>query len=199
MTVGAEFYYRNKKEYLNKSKQLYVKLLKIGKKQKPSVCIFHIVQLNNALNEADPDNYFGKVERLKESISLVEKNRQDSTSADFYSKSKLSTLYGDLAWNQLFIKDFSSTVTSAKKGIELFKENDWIYTNLALGYLLSGDVNSAKMLYTDLKGKSYANGEKSFKEAFLKDFDDLEREGIITSADADQYRSVKEIKTMLIQ
>ncbi|WP_114940962.1 thioredoxin domain-containing protein [Mucilaginibacter endophyticus] len=199
LTAGAEFYYRDKKEYLNKSKQLYVKLLKAGKKQKPSVYTFRIVQLNNALNNSDPDNYFGKVERLKQSISLVEKNMQDSTAADFYPKNKLSSLYGDLAWNQLFIKDFGSTIASAKKGIELAKENDWIYTNLALGYLLSGDVTNAKTLYIDLKNKNYANGQKSFKEAFLKDFEDLEQEGIIIPTDADQYRNVKEIKTLLNQ
>ncbi|WP_429398667.1 thioredoxin family protein [Mucilaginibacter lappiensis] len=199
LTVGAKFYYRDKKEYLNKSKQLYLKLLKMGKKEKPSVYTFYIVQLNNALNTADAENHFGKVERLKQSISLIEKNMQDSTSADYYPPIKLSALYGSLAWDQLFIKDFKSTVSSAKKGIELFKGNDWIYTNLALGYLLSGDVNSAKMLYADLKDKPYANGDKSFREAFLKDFDDLEQEGIITPTDADQYRSVKEIKTMLTQ
>jgi thioredoxin-related protein len=187
---------KENKEYLNRAKQLYLKL----SKQKPDneSYIVNILKINNELNSLEESNYFGKVERLKQNASLKEKYYAKSGLTSTEAKDDLSTDYGNLSWYQLFVKDFNGVVESAKKGLQVWPANEWIYTNLALGYLLSGKYTEATAIYTKYKSKQFpAEEAKLFKDVFLKDLDDLEAEGIFTPDQATIIRDVTKIRALL--
>jgi WD40 repeat protein len=112
-------------------------------------------------------------------------------------KEQLATLYGNLAWFNLFLNNYKSSINAARHGLTYGKKYDWINTNLALGYLLSGNFIEARKIYKEFKGKNYTNGLRSFNGSFLADFDDLERQGIISHKKAAVYREVQDIRKLL--
>lgn len=116
------------------------------------------------------------------------------------TKNKLSIGYGRLAFWSLFFKEtnYDSVIKYASRGLELDSPtNDWIYTNLALGYLLSGKQESAYKIYRNLKDSYYTRDRKPFKNAFLEDFNDLELAGIISPNKGEVYERVKKIRKFL--
>jgi tetratricopeptide (TPR) repeat protein len=96
-------------------------------------------------------------------------NKQDS--------SDLSDAYSNLAWDQLFNKQFSAAEQSARRGLALDASHEWINANLAVALLYKGKWKAAKTLYLSLKDKPF-NG-KTYKEVFLSDLDELEKAGIL--------------------
>ncbi|MCY7291053.1 MAG: tetratricopeptide repeat protein [Ferruginibacter sp.] len=116
-----------------------------------------------------------------------------------YAK-ELSTTYGSLAFNQFFINDFEGAIESSDKGLEQigkFTENDWLYTNLALGYLLTGKYKTAEPIYREYKDKMYTDKRNSFKRGFLEDFRDLEDAGVFKNLSETILNDIAKIKVML--
>ena len=109
----------------------------------------------------------------------------------------MSTTFGNLAWHQLLIKEFDHAIESAQSGLKISPNNDWIYTNLALGYLLTGKFDEAEKIYMTYKDADYSDGRKSFKEVFLQDFNVMEAEGIINPLNHDVYEYVNKIRRIL--
>jgi hypothetical protein len=83
--------------------------------------------------------------------------------------------------------------------LELYSTNDYIYTNLALGYLLTNQFEKAEAIYQEFKDKARRDNQVWFKDSFLKDFDDLETNGIINRGDIIIDEEVKKIKSLLLQ
>jgi hypothetical protein len=138
-----------------------------------------------------------RVKRLKENVSFInEQVKLCNNNNDF--KENLSTNYGSLSFNQLFLDDFEGAIKSAIAGLELSPvKNNWIYTNLALGYLFSGNFSKAESIYKDYKDEPYDNKTKWFKTAFLQDFNDLEDAGIFKGLGGETVDEIAKIRQML--
>lgn len=138
-----------------------------------------------------------RVDRLKENVTFINEQVKLCANNSVYSEN-LSSTYGSLSFNQLFLDDFNGAIKSATTGIELSpKKNNWIYTNLALGYLLSGNFSKAEPIYRDLKDESFDNKMAWFKTAFLQDFNDLEDAGIFKRLSQKINDDIAKIKEML--
>ena len=109
----------------------------------------------------------------------------------------MSTTFGNLAWHQLLLKEFDHAIKSAQDGLTIFPGNDWIYTNLALGYLLTRKFDEAEKIYMTYKDAIYSDGRKSFREGFLHDLEDMEADGIISPIHHDIYEYVNKIRRIL--
>ena len=184
---------------LMKAKQIFTRLVAITGKEPEYDYLEHLIDVNTALNLLKSKNYFAKVDRLKENITLygdvLRLHVSDSVTA--VATKSLSNNWGDLAYNQLFIRDYKGAILSSQNGLQLIKTNDWIYTNLALGYLLSGEFDKAKAIYLQYKDKNFYQSKSTFKKAFLDDLVDLESEGIITIDNTALYAHVKQIRDLL--
>ena len=109
----------------------------------------------------------------------------------------MSSNYWNLSWCQVFINEYDSATYSAKRGYELDTVNNGIITNLALGYLLGGQCEKANSVYETYKDKTYLTSEKRFTNAFLEDFSELEKAGIITLNNKEIYAHVQKVKNYL--
>ena len=101
----------------------------------------------------------------------------------------LARAYGILAWNKLFIKDFTGAEDAARIGLELDSTEEWINANIAHALLYQGKWNLAKEIYSQLKEDPYGKG--TYAAAFLEDLDILEKEGI-THPDVKKARKLLE-------
>ncbi len=99
-------------------------------------------------------------------------------------RKRLARSYGGLAFYQLFTGQFEDTIASAQKGLELDASEEWIHTNLALGYLLTGQYSEAEAIYLDFK--------ETLREGFLQDFKDLEKAEIINK-DNENVNKIKQL------
>lgn len=129
-------------------------------------------------------------------VSVLEAFKQKYRD-DSRINAELAYFYGTLAWYNLFIKNYQSSVFYANKGLNFGKEYDWIYTNLTLAFLLSGKTTEAESFYRQFSGRYYSNGLKSFKVAFLEDLDALEKAGVITTENEPLAKQVMKIRRML--
>ncbi len=143
-----------------------------------------------------------KVKLLKKDILLGEKLLlQPRNTNDILND--LSNDYGELAYNQLFIRDFKGAIQSVLKGIKRDSKSTWIYTNLTLGYLLNNQFKEAESIYIKYKDSTYVIPNKStgkkvtFKDGFLGDFETLEAAGIISKNQKELYEEVEKIKAFL--
>jgi len=99
----------------------------------------------------------------------------------------IASEYGSLSWYQLFDKQFEAAEVSARKGMGMSENAEWINTNFALALLFQGKFEDAKAVYLNLKDKPY--GEGTYSATFLADFDALEKEGI-THPDVEKIRDL---------
>ena len=177
----AIYYNERDHQNLRKAKEHYEKLLKTAKGKSLIKYITRLSSINSEL----AGSY----------LSLFEDSDKDPDSSEF------SLAYGNLAWSQVQIKEFKNAIESAKKGLELDPKgkNDWIYTNLALGYLFNHQYKEAEAIYIKYKDKYYdlGGGKKSFKQGFLGDFKDLEELGVISPKQPEIYAQVAKIKELL--
>jgi len=97
------------------------------------------------------------------------------------------------------VNKFDKALEYALKGLQLDSTNDYIYTNLALGYLFTNQFEKAEAIYQEFKDKARRDNQVSFKDSFLKDFDDLDANGIINRGDIIIDEEVKKITNILLQ
>ncbi|MBK9962732.1 MAG: tetratricopeptide repeat protein [Saprospiraceae bacterium] len=102
-------------------------------------------------------------------------------------KNLIASTYGDLAWYQLFDKQFNEAEKSSHSGLEKDISVELIFTNLALALLYQGKWEDAKQVYVSMKDKKY--NERTYKDIFLEDLDTMEKEGI-THSDVEKARAL---------
>jgi len=156
---------------------------------------------SNATWQSDLVRVYGKSASV-----LVELNRFDEAAemaqhkitqllnqADSPAKNEaLAGAYMELAWYELFNRQFSNAIEASEKGLQLNideSDNLMLTTNLAHGYLFSGQYQKAKPLYLDNKDKKLADG-RSFKQAVLDDFKEFRQHGL-------QHPDIKRIESAL--
>jgi hypothetical protein len=123
--------------------------------------------------------------------------------AENYSNSQdtatLSTEYGNLSFYSFFARNFKDGLKYAKKGIELDSTNNFIITNLALGYLFTKQFDSAEYYYMQYKDQLIKGNPLTFREGFKQDLRDLEAYGIITKKDELLYNEVERIRNDILK
>ena len=211
LNTAAVYYYET--EQIDSAKIIWRNLLD---KSPPEMRLFYLgklIDLNTELNNVDRinssyssnkkelkaiKNYRShRVDRLKENVAFINEQVKQCTNNSVY-KENLSSTYGGLSFNQLFLDDFDGAIQSANAGIELSpKKNNWIYTNLGLGYVLSGNFSKAETIYRDFKDETFDNKTALFKTAFLQDFNDLENAGIFKGLSQKINDDITKIKEML--
>jgi len=101
--------------------------------------------------------------------------------ADSQAKNKtLADTYMILARCELFNRKFSNAIAANEKGLKLNiseSKNLMLTTDLAHGYLFSGQYQKAKPLYLDNKDKKIMDG-RSFKQIVLNDFKKFRKHGL---------------------
>ncbi|MDB5087823.1 MAG: hypothetical protein JWR09_1817, partial [Mucilaginibacter sp.] len=148
---------------------------------------------------ADPllePNYKMAVSCLKHGINLAQAFLKKSP-ANTVLKDQLANSFGDLSWYALFTKEPNTAIWAAKNAGVFGKQYDWVNTNLALGYLLSGDFDKAEQVYRAYKDKFKGNGLGTFKADFLNDLKSISDAGIINLKDKKMSAEIIRIKTIL--
>ncbi len=115
---------------------------------------------------------------------------------DLETRETVAQDYNSLAWYQLLTGRFKEAEVTLNKGIEIYEDNPYFYTNVPPALLFQGRVKEAKELYLFYKDMDFDAdaGYPKYKDAFLDDFESFEKERIIP----DEYRKhIKEIITML--
>jgi hypothetical protein len=186
----AKYYDDHDHENLRKAKQHYDKRLKTAEDKR-----LKTPEDNRLLIK-----YIGRLSSINSELAgsglyLFEDSDSDPDSARF------SRAYGNLAWAQVENKEFKNAIESARKGIALDpkEKNDWIYANLAVGYLFTNQYNEAKAIYIKYKDEYYdmGGGKEPFKQGFLDDFKKLEKLGVISRTQPEIYARVEKIKELL--
>jgi hypothetical protein len=110
----------------------------------------------------------------------------------------LSTHYGNLSFYSFFINNYKDALNYVNRAITLDSTNDFIYTNLALAYLLNKKFDDAERIYNYYKDRTYRTGVTKFSDSFKQDLNDLENFGIIDKNDLMLYEEVKKIRTTIL-
>lgn len=91
----------------------------------------------------------------------------------------LSISYGNLAYSYLFTNQFKVAETASRQALDGDSNQTWINTNLAHALLFQGKFEEAKAIYLQYKDQPYPQKpEKTFREIFLKDLEELEEAGV---------------------
>lgn len=117
---------------------------------------------------------------LQQKLIVFKEYENEATIPDMISS------YGNLSCYYLFVKEFPKAEESARNGIDLAHKHQmdstalWINTNLAHALLFQGKFEEARTIYLQYKDQPYPQEpEKTFRELFLKDFDELEKAGMM--------------------
>jgi len=104
---------------------------------------------------------------------------------------KISLALNSQARCGLLTGHFSEAEQSIKEGINLFPENELLYTNLPPALLFQGKVDEANALYIKYANKPY--GVATYKVAFLDDLTSFKQEGIIPEDLMDEVQEIIEM------
>ena len=102
-----------------------------------------------------------------------------------FSTVELADAYGRVAFFQIFDKQYSAAVNSAKEGLRIDPTRDWINAFLALGLLLNGQVSDAEKIFLQYWDN------KDFRKMFSDYFGDLQKAGIVLPDNPDVNRFVE--------
>jgi hypothetical protein len=111
----------------------------------------------------------------------------------------LSTDYGNLSYYLLFVGNtsFDEVIETANKGLALDSTNNYIYTNIALGYLLNKEFSKSVKIYKRYKGETPYRFKIGFTKLFLDDLALLERKKVISNNNPKVFEVAQQIKCWL--
>lgn len=144
------------------------------------------------------DNFKQAKEQLKvlaKAVGIAEKwmRVQDLVTFSDEDREKISNrLYGNLSWNNLLDRKYLEAEKAALRSLEIYPEKEWVKTNLALAYVLTGRYNKARPIYLALAAKPFDRDEgeeKLFKYFFLDDLKKLNNAGV----DHPDFKRVKQL------
>jgi Flp pilus assembly protein TadD len=87
-----------------------------------------------------------------------------------------AVVYGQAAWYALFNRDFRNAIAYSQEGLRIDPGARWISTNLAHGYLFTGQFETAKSIY--LKYSGIKLSDLYWDEVVLNDFQELQAAGL---------------------
>ena len=107
---------------------------------------------------------------------------------------KTGDYYLELAWNQLLNRKPREAIAASLKALKLSPANAaMIKTNLAHAYLFENQFEKAKAIYLENRDAKLRNDQRTFSEAVLDDFTELEKAGI-THPDMEKIKALLQIK-----
>jgi Flp pilus assembly protein TadD len=129
--------------------------------------------------DAKEKRYEAAVQDMQKAIEL------DPTNGEYYS---------DLGWYQLFNRKPRESIAASLKALELAPDDSvLIKGNLAHGYLFDNQFDKAKAIYLENK-ESKIDYERSFTQAVLDDFKELEEAGV-THPDMEKIKALLTAET----
>jgi tetratricopeptide (TPR) repeat protein len=153
-----------------------------------------LLQIKALQNEKEKSETYR--EKIKIQNKIIEQYRTLVSTTHKNLAYDLGASLSSLAWYYLLDKQFAAAENAAREALYPAKFNktegydqkiEWANTNLALALLFQGQYMEAEKIYTNLKDKPY--DKATYKEAFLKDLDELEKAGI-THPDVSKIRTL---------
>jgi WD40 repeat protein len=134
-------------------------------------------------------NYTGKFNFFSEEAKLYEQLLKVESSLE--NKSNAASNYNDVGWNGLLSGKYNEALSAILRGIELDPSDEYLYTNLPLCYLFTGQYDKAESIYLEFKNKPWTatSESKTYGQVFLGDITNLEKMGI-TNPD---FEKIKEL------
>ena len=103
--------------------------------------------------------------------------------------------YLSLAWYHLFDRDPREAIAASLKALELSPHNAaMIKVTLAHSYLFDNQFDKAKAVYLENKNAKLRDDERTFRQAVLDDFKELEEAGI-THPDMEKIKALLTTQT----
>ena len=123
-------------------------------------------------------NYNGKFDFWLKRANLYEQLL--NVESNLENKNNASSNYNLVGWYGLRSGKNTEALGAIQRGIELDPSNGYLYSNLSLCYLFTGQYDKAKSVYLEFKNKPWTsdNSAKTFKEVFLSDITTLEKASI---------------------
>jgi hypothetical protein len=116
-----------------------------------------------------PDNCITLCENISKSEDLQESDRE-----------VLRDWCSDFSYILIENREFSTSLKAIQLSLKLDSAYEIAYSNLPLAYIFNKKYEEALIIYQKWKDKPWTTDQsyRTFREAFLSDISDLEREGI---------------------
>lgn len=133
--------------------------------------------LKKGFNEYESDN--AEIVQKLNHIQNSQGTAGETVKIDDHNSIDFSEWIGNLSYFLIMEQKYSEAEYFAVKALKQSPTQSWINTNLALSLLLQGKFQDAKQIYLELKEQKYPlEMDKTFKDIFLMDLDELEAKGI---------------------
>jgi hypothetical protein len=136
-----------------------------------NVTSLYLDDIEKKLNSIGQETDTAAITALLEKIIKDLESKRTENSRNQRMNTYLSQAYGSLAWFCVLKRENTRAISLSQKGLALDSTQTWIYSNLALGYLLSGHWPEAKKIYGDYK--------QLYQDVFLKDLQNVREAGIV--------------------
>jgi tetratricopeptide (TPR) repeat protein len=140
------------------------------------------------LNPKYRDAYYNRAQ------GWAKKKQYDAATKDLQKTIELDpkngNYYLDLGWYQLFNRKPREAIAASLKALELAPDDAIVIkTNLAHGYLFDNQFDKAKTIYLENKNAKLRDGKRTFSQATLDDFKELQDAGI-THPDMEKIKAL---------
>src|SRR5207247_11153199 len=96
----------------------------------------------------------------------------------------------DIGWYQLFNPEPREAIAASLKALQLSPDDAVVIkTNLAHGYLFDNQLDKAKTIYLENKDAKLHDDERTFSQAVLDDFKELQDAGV-THPDMEKIKAL---------
>jgi len=88
------------------------------------------------------------------------------------NREALSAYYNSLGWRSMFAGDFAKSEKAIRRGIKVYKDNLFLYSNLPHTLLFQGQIEGAREIYLKYESKDYQPERKRpyYRDVYLADF-----------------------------
>ncbi len=145
---------------------------------------YNPIEAETYSDRADAD---AKEKRYEPAVQDIQKAIElDPTNGEYYS---------ELGWYQLFNRKPRESIAASLKALELSPDDAvLIKGNLAHAYLFDNQFDKAKAIYLESKNTKLRDDERTFSQAVLDDFKELEEAGV-THPDMEKIKALLTSKT----
>jgi len=128
-------------------------------------------------------------EKEKENENKQKKESENASQCPIDHQLTIARYHAGLSWYYLFIKDYAQAEKSARKALKL--DNTYLIpkTNLAHALLFQNRFSKAETIYKEL----LLSSNETYSETLLKDFDELEKAGVIPEKRKDDVEKIRKM------